>query len=96
MHRSLAHIVLTIVILLPGASFAQRMTWVAVLLAYQAPSDAVDWRGPWTRGTTIAGKNFFASEAECRADTEARIGKIHEAMKAPILYRCVPFQESIP
>lgn len=73
------------------------MTWVAVLVVYVAPSsDAVNWQGPWAHGMTIAGENFFASEAECRADTEARIKAIHQRMKAPILYQCVPFQESLP
>src|SRR5690242_20319089 len=52
---------LTFVTLVPTVSFAQRTTWVAVLVVYVAPADAVDWHGPWTRGTTIAGKNFFAS-----------------------------------
>lgn len=96
MRRSLAELLLTVVILVPSVSFAQRMTWVGVLVVYAAPEDAVNWHGPWTRGMTIAGKNFFASEAECRADTEVRIKAIHQGMKAPTLYQCVPFQESLP
>jgi hypothetical protein len=92
----LAKLFLAVVILVPSVSLARRMTWVAVLVVYVAPADAVDWQGPWTRGNVIAGKNFFSSEAECRADTEARIKAIHEGMLAPILYRCVPFQESVP
>jgi hypothetical protein len=74
-----------------------KSTWVAVLVVYVAPSsDAVNWEGPWTRDNVSAGQNFFSSEAECRADTEARIKAIHEQMRAPILYRCVSFQESLP
>jgi hypothetical protein len=73
-----------------------KSTWVAVLVVYVAPSsDAVNWEGPWTPGNVIAGQNFFSSEAECRADTEARIKAIHEQMRAPILYRCVTFQEKV-
>jgi hypothetical protein len=73
-----------------------KPTWVAVLVVYVAPPDAVGWQGPWTRGKTVARPNFFASEAECRANTEAMIKDMHQGMLAPILYRCVPFQESVP
>jgi hypothetical protein len=69
--------------------------WVAILLVYAAPPDAVDWRGPWTRGMTVSGKNFYPSEAACQADTDGWIARIHHDMKAPILYRCVRFPESL-
>jgi hypothetical protein len=72
-----------------------KPTWVAVLVVYAAPDDAVNWHGPWTRGKAIAGQDFFSSEAECRANTEAKIKAIHQGMLAPILYQCVPFQESV-
>ncbi len=96
MRRSLAGIIVMVALLIPGIAFAQRMIWIAVLVAYQAPHDAINWRGPWTRGVILAGENFYASEAECRTDTERRIVRIHQGMKAPILYRCVPFNESLP
>jgi len=84
-------------LLASASAFAQdRMTWVAIVLVYQAPADAVDWRGPWTRGMTIGGKDFFPSERACKAETEGRITRMHQGMKAPMLYRCVPFPESLP
>jgi hypothetical protein len=42
-------ILLLIVLTAPSTAFAQRSVWVAVMVIYQAPSDAIDWRGPWTR-----------------------------------------------
>jgi hypothetical protein len=45
---------------------------------------------------TIAGKTFYASETECRSDNEARIARMHQGMKAPMRYRCIPFPESLP
>src|SRR5687767_3705408 len=33
--------------------------WVIVLLVYTAPANAVDWNGPWSKGMTVAGKEFF-------------------------------------
>lgn len=88
--------VLPVALLVSGGASAQRMAWVAVLLIYQAPADSINWHGPWTRGMTIAGKEFFSSELACKTNTEARIAKLHEGMMAPVLYRCVPFQESLP
>jgi hypothetical protein len=41
-------------------------TWMIVMLVYTAPPNAVDWNGPWSKGMTIAGKEFFRTEAECR------------------------------
>jgi len=69
--------------------------WVSVLVAYLAPA-AVDWRGPWTRGEIVASKNFYRSEAACKKETEAAIARMHQDMKAPVLYRCVQFPESLP
>jgi hypothetical protein len=42
--RSLAG-VLIVVLLGQGAAFAQRTVWVGVVVVYQAPADAIDWRG---------------------------------------------------
>ena len=95
MRTSLAGIILLVALLVPGVAMAQRLTWVAVLLVYKAPADAIDWRGPWTRGMIVAGKNFFASESACQKDTEGWIARTHQEMKTPILFRCVPFQESL-
>lgn len=70
-------------------------TWVAVLLVYSAPSNAVNWHGPWAKGMTIAGRNFYPSEASCEADTEAWIARVHQGMKVPTKFRCVPFPETL-
>lgn len=70
-------------------------TWVAILLVYKAPYDSVNWHGPWSRGMTISGKNFYDSEDACKSDTEGWISRIHQGMKAPIRYRCVPFHQNL-
>jgi hypothetical protein len=85
-----------VLLLAQSTAFAQRTVWVGVVVVYQAPADAIDWRGPWTRGMAIAGKTFYGSEAECRSDNEVRIARMHQGMKAPMRYRCVPFPESLP
>jgi hypothetical protein len=71
-------------------------TWIAILMIYAAPADAVNWEGPWTRSMVVSGKNFFATEAECRNDTISWIGRIHQDMLAPIRFQCVAFASSLP
>jgi hypothetical protein len=73
-----------------------KTIWVALLLVYQAPSNAVDWPGPWQAGRTIAAKNFWRTEAECRNDTVQWIGQLHQGMLAPIRFQCVGFPSGLP
>jgi clan AA aspartic protease (TIGR02281 family) len=76
---------------------ATRLTWVPLLMLYAAPYNSIDWHGPWTRNSVLAPEDFFfPSKIACAKDTERRIAKLNEDMKAPILYQCVPFQESLP
>jgi hypothetical protein len=89
-------ILLLIVLTAPSTAFAQRSVWVAVMVIYQAPSDAIDWRGPWTRSEAFVNPAFFQSEAECHQSSEQLIRKMNEGMKAPIQYQCAPFSESLP
>lgn len=77
-------------------AFAQRTVWVSVMVVYQAPDDAIDWRGPWTRGKALVNQTFFASEGDCRKASEQLIRKMNEGMKVPFRYQCAPFMESIP
>lgn len=96
MNRLFTSIAVASLLLSSTASAQPPKVWVSILLVYAAPDNAVNWHGPWTRGMTFAGKNFYPTEAECKNDTDGWIGRLHEGMKAPVLYRCVPFQESLP
>lgn len=46
MRRRLFGLLLVITWLLPAVAFAQRNIWVAVMVIYQAPADAINWQGP--------------------------------------------------
>ncbi len=72
------------------------MSWLLILIVYAAPPDAVDWNGPWEFGMTHVVEERFASEAECRTSAIQTIGRIHQGMLAPIRFRCVEVQESLP
>ena len=43
MPRMLAGVLLLAALTASNSAFAQRSVWVAVMLVYQAPYDAVDW-----------------------------------------------------
>jgi hypothetical protein len=70
--------------------------WIVLLVVYSAPPNAVNWSGPWTQGMTMAGKDFFETEADCRNYAISWIGRIHQGMLAPIRFQCVPFPASLP
>lgn len=71
--------------------------WVIVLLVYVAPATAVNWNGPWSKGMTVAGKDFFRSEGECRNEAIQWIARMHAGgMLAPIRFQCVPFPNGLP
>jgi hypothetical protein len=72
------------------------MVWLLVLAVYQAPPDAVDWKGPWKIGITHLVDEQYKSEAECRAAAAQKIERLHEGMLAPIRYRCVAVEEDLP
>ena len=95
MRTRLFGLLLLITSLLPAVAFAQRNVWVAVMVIYQAPADAIDWQGPWIRSKAFVSPNFFQSESECRRTTEQLIAKMHEGMKAPIQFQCALFSESL-
>jgi hypothetical protein len=69
--------------------------WVSVLVMYLAPADAVDWRGPWTRGRIVASENL-----QIRSRLQKRNGSNDSphasGYEGPMLYRCVQFPESLP
>jgi hypothetical protein len=72
-------------------------TWIIVMLVYAAPSDAVNWNGPWSKGMTVVGKEFFRTEAECRNEAIQWIARVHAAgMLAPARFQCVPFPDGLP
>jgi hypothetical protein len=72
------------------------MTWLLILMVYEAPANAVDWDGPWNLGMTEVADNRFASEAECRNFGIRLIGKMHDGMLAPMRFRCVPVDAALP
>ena len=50
--------------------------WAVLFMIYAAPSNSVDWPGPWNPGMTVAEKeSFFHSEAECRNYAIQKIGR---------------------
>jgi hypothetical protein len=72
------------------------MTWLLILVAYQAPPDAVNWTGPWTIGITHVVDEHFSSESECRNAAIQAINQLHQGMRAPLRYRCVPVEAALP
>jgi hypothetical protein len=72
------------------------MVWLLILIVYQAPPNAVDWNGPWTAGMSRVMDGHFGSEAECRNAAVQAIGSLHQGMLAPIRYRCVAVEETLP
>lgn len=72
------------------------MKWILILTLYAAPQDAVDWDGPWKYGMSHLVEETYDSEAECRNEAIATIGRIHQGMLAPIRYNCVPVQAYLP
>jgi hypothetical protein len=72
------------------------MVWLLILVAYQAPPDAVDWNGPWTLGIRQVLDTQFDSEAECRTYAIRAMAQLHQAMRAPLRFRCVPVEASLP
>ena len=72
------------------------MVWLLIIAVYQAPPNAVDWDGPWKIGLTSLSEQQFKSEAACRNFAIEAMGRIHQGMLAPLRYRCVPIESSLP
>jgi hypothetical protein len=50
------------------------MIWLLVINIYAAPSDSVNWNGPWNLGTSRLMERSFQSEPECRNTAIQLIG----------------------
>ena len=72
------------------------MKWLLVLTIYFAPPDAVDWDGPWKAGVSNVSEDMFDSESACRTEAVKVIGRVHQGMLAPVRYRCVPIEATLP
>jgi hypothetical protein len=72
------------------------MIWLLIFIVYAAPDNAVNWDGPWKLGMSRVMDQRFASEADCRNAAVQFIGKMHEGMLAPMRYRCVGVEGSLP
>lgn len=70
--------------------------WLLVFVIYAAPADAVDYDGPWTFGMSKLAEKQYASEAECRTDAIQFIGRLHQGMLAPVRFRCVELEATLP
>ncbi|TCM19400.1 hypothetical protein EDF56_10335 [Novosphingobium sp. PhB165] len=72
------------------------MVWLLLLVAYQAPDDAINWDGPWKFGMSQMVEQQFASEAQCRSAATKMVKKIHKGMLAPIRFHCVSVDADLP
>ncbi len=72
------------------------MVWLMVFVLYAAPSNATNWNGPWKFGMSRVAAQEFQSEADCRSYAIQFIGKMHQGMLAPIRFRCVSIEGSLP
>ena len=75
------------------------MVWLMVFMVYAAPDNsAVNWNGPWKLGFSRASEaeQVFQSEADCRNSAIQFIGRMHQGMLAPIRFKCVAFEASLP
>jgi hypothetical protein len=72
------------------------MKWLLVLTVYAAPDDAVDWDGPWTFGMARLVEEQFDTEVECRNYAVRLVARMHEGLRAPIRYRCIPVESGLP
>ena len=72
------------------------MKWLLILVVYAAPPDAIDWNGPWEFGMAHVVEQPFSSEAECRSSASEMIARLHEGMRAPVRFRCVPVESGLP
>lgn len=72
------------------------MKWLLILTIYFAPPDAVDWDGPWKIGVSNVSDETFDDEASCRTEAVQVIGRVHQGMLAPVRYRCVPVEATLP
>ena len=72
------------------------MVWLLVFSIYAAPSNAMNWNGPWTLGESRLMEQHFGSEAECRNSAIQFIGKLHQSMLAPMRFQCVRIEGALP
>ena len=72
------------------------MVWLMLFVVYAAPDNAVDWNGPWKFGMSRAADQVFQSEADCRSYAIQFIGKMHQGMLAPMRFKCVAVEASLP
>lgn len=72
------------------------MLWLMVFVVYAAPDNVVDWNGPWKFGMSRTADQVFQSEADCRSYAIQFIGKMHQGMLAPMRFKCVAVEASLP
>jgi hypothetical protein len=70
--------------------------WVLLLGIYAAPANAINWDGPWESGMFVADEKPLKSEEECQKKAKFMISKMHNEMLAPIRFKCVAFDQSLP
>ena len=71
-------------------------TWLLLLSIYKAPPNAVNWNGPWEFGIFQVVNQRYQSEADCMSAATTMIANMHKGMLAPMRYKCVSFDSSLP
>lgn len=72
------------------------MIRVMVLWVYAAPNRSVNWDGPWNFGMSRTMETTYRDEASCRNSAVTFMAKMHEGLLAPMRFRCIPIQGSLP
>ncbi len=70
--------------------------WLLLLVAYGAPPDAVNWKGPWEFGLAVLREERFANEADCLITGMQIKAKLNEGMLAPVRYHCIRVDAGLP
>ncbi len=70
--------------------------WALIFIIYTAPNDSINWDGPWEAGMIFSEEKSITSEQECQKKAKYIIDKMQQGMHAPMLFKCIPFDRSIP
>lgn len=69
--------------------------WLLILLVYVAPTDAVNWNGPWKLGKAEVIGNDFKDEDACLRGGRMIQTILAEDMRAPVRYKCIQVKDTI-
>ena len=72
------------------------MVWLMVFWIYAAPSNAVNWDGPWKFGMSHTAETTFQDERSCHQAGVEFIARMHKGMLAPMRFQCIQIPASLP